>query len=109
MTPSPNVTWPSAAITTLPSRRTQRTVVDRIRAELLRFILIRKYSERRHSVLGPPGPHYPGFGFVTPQRVAHPPPGATRLARIRELRGRWRTCPFERRSAWRAATSSPHH
>src|SRR5262249_27880461 len=34
MTVSPSVTWPSAAITTLPSRRTQRTVVERIRMKL---------------------------------------------------------------------------
>src|SRR5450755_2231497 len=31
MTDSPRVTWPSPAITTLSSRRTQRTVVERIR------------------------------------------------------------------------------
>jgi hypothetical protein len=31
ITLSPSVTWPSAAITTLVSRRTQSTVVDRIR------------------------------------------------------------------------------
>ena len=31
MTPSPSVTWPSPAMTTLPLRRTQRTVVERIR------------------------------------------------------------------------------
>src|SRR5580704_2109101 len=31
MTPSPSVTWPSPAMTTAPLRRTQRTVVDRIR------------------------------------------------------------------------------
>src|SRR5579883_2305410 len=33
MTDSPSVTWPSAAITTLPLRRTHRTVVERIRGE----------------------------------------------------------------------------
>src|ERR1700680_4146864 len=31
MTPSPRVTWPSPAMTTAPLRRTQRTVVERIR------------------------------------------------------------------------------
>src|SRR5882762_5496691 len=31
MTPSPSVTWPSPAMTTVPLRRTLRTVVDRIR------------------------------------------------------------------------------
>src|SRR5271170_749169 len=34
MTLSPNVTWPSAAMTTLPLRRTQRTVVERIRGRV---------------------------------------------------------------------------
>src|SRR5689334_19232837 len=37
MTPSPRVTCPSPAMTTLPLRRTQRTVVDRIK----RFVLMR--------------------------------------------------------------------
>src|ERR1035437_5856459 len=31
MTDSPSVTWPSPAMTTLSSRRTQRTVVERMR------------------------------------------------------------------------------
>src|ERR1700730_14996610 len=31
MTPSPSVTWPSPAMTTVPLRRTLRTVVERIR------------------------------------------------------------------------------
>ncbi len=31
ITLSPSVTWPSAAMTTLEPRRTQRTVVERIR------------------------------------------------------------------------------
>src|ERR1700682_3852251 len=31
MTPSPTVTWPSPAMTTVPLRRTLRTVVERIR------------------------------------------------------------------------------
>lgn len=34
MTLSPRVTWPSAAMTTLPLRRTQRTVVERMRGRV---------------------------------------------------------------------------
>src|SRR6202158_1789184 len=47
ITPSPSVTWPSPAMTTVPLRRTLRTVVDRIR----RFVgmsAILDYSSADH-------------------------------------------------------------
>src|ERR1700720_18591 len=49
MTPSPSVTWPSAARTTLLSRRTQSTVVLCICGDF-RFLCIRRlYLARRDS------------------------------------------------------------
>src|SRR4029079_6788045 len=73
MTPSPSVTWPSPAMTTVPLRRTERTVVERIRRfvgmsaildynsprggsrgrlsprEFSRFLLQRDQRDRRHG------------------------------------------------------------
>src|SRR5206468_1527237 len=47
MTPSPSVTWPSPAMTTAPVRRTQRTVVERIR-RLVGMSAILDYNSADH-------------------------------------------------------------
>src|SRR5580765_5532834 len=50
MTDSPSVTWPSPARTTLPSRRTDKTVVDRIR----RFVGMSAISDYNSAGSGGP-------------------------------------------------------
>src|SRR5690349_7216921 len=50
MTDSPSVTWPSPARTTLPSRRTDKTVVDRI-SLFLPISVIFDYSSEPLSAL----------------------------------------------------------